>query len=219
MQPAGLPDASHWDFPAPPQMRAMAITEKRYATMADQGNQKKTKRPERPPFVPDYVTMVQAHIPRILRNMSTYAAFDQSSHLYGRPVAETGTFVVSTPVMSQVPLQTLRFTSEWYLEVGYYILLQKDGLQAGTITVTYHAKAPQYLKNASDDIWSQWNPLKYPLYAEMYDYNSGTSVMLHFVALDHPVDPGEYRLLPTPVDPSKPLIPVHLTGQTVPFGY
>ena len=219
MQPAGQPDASHWDFPAPPQMRAMAVTEKRYATMAEQGHQKKTKRPERPPFVPDYVTMVQAHIPRILRNMSTYAAFDQSSHLYGRPVAETGTFVVSSPVMSQVPPQTLRLTSEWYLEVGYYILLQKDGLQAGTITVTYHAKAPQYLKNASDDIWSQWNPLKYPLYAEMYDYSSGTSVMLHFVALDHPVDPGEYRLLPTPVDPSKPLIPVHLTGQTVPFGY
>ena len=173
-----------------------------------------------PFFVPsntEYYSQYQ--VPVLTKNMSSYQAFTMAAQLHGRPVAETGTLIVSTPILSSVPSESIRFESEWHLDTGYYFVMNKTGHHVASIVVCNHYGAPNFITAKSNELWNQWNPLKFPLYAETYDFTSAPSVMLHFVSLSNNIDCGEYRLVPTPYHPKRPLIPIHLTRQETPFGY
>ena len=98
--------------------------------------------------------------------MSSYQAFTMAAQLHGRPVAETGTLIVSTPILSSVPSESIRFESEWHLDTGYYFVMNKTGHHVASIVVCNHYGAPNFVTAKSNELWNQWNPLKFPLYAE-----------------------------------------------------
>ena len=197
-------------------------TQKRVTTRMNEGcTPGRRRKPDSPnlfkPYRYDYFESYQ--VPPIYKGMSSYQAYLQSSKLCDRPVCETGTFVVASSCFASTPTESLRFISEWYLEPGYYFLMDRDGLHKAAVTVTHHATAPEYLTVKTDDIWNQWNPLKFPLFAETRDFLNKPSMLLHFVCLSQNVQCGEYRLLPTPYQKTKPLVPVHITSEGASFGY
>ena len=211
---------SDWDVPVPENQRACSMRPGTCTMVAQPAKKSTPSVPEHTPFTPQNIQNYQdIPLPFIYRNMSSYQAFKMSSQLHGRPIAETGTLVYSTNIQSSVPSESIRFSSEWHLDTGYYFMLNRDGGHVETVVVCHHACAPNFVTSRADDAWCQWNPLKFPMYAETYDYTSSPAVLLHFVCLSNSVDCGEYRLLPTPVSPDRPLVTIHLTRQETPFGY
>ena len=125
------------------------------------------------PFTPQNIQNYQdIPLPFIYRNMSSYQAFKMASQLHGRPIAETGTLVYSTNIQSSVPSESIRFSSEWHFDTGYYFMLNRDGGHVASVVVCHHACAPNFVTSRANNVWCQWNPLKFPIYAETYDDTS-----------------------------------------------
>ena len=155
--------------------------------------------PEHTPFTPQNIQNYQdIPLPFVYHNMSSYQAFRMASLLHGRPIAETGTLVFSTQIQSSVPSESIRFSSEWHLDTGYYFMLNRDGGHVASVVVCHHACAPNFVTSRANDVWCQWNPLKFPMYAETYDYTSSPAVLLHFVCLSNSLTVASTVYFPLP---------------------
>ena len=78
---------------------------------------------------------------------------------------------------------------------GQYVVIGRDGDPLALATVTFSDKNPY----AYGSYWNQFNPLMFPTYTELANFNCRPTQITHVLCFSKVLPPDEYRLVLTPV--------------------